>query len=102
MIDDGLHVTSANRAASDVLGYSSGELKEMHVEKLFQLRRRDAVLEALLGMPAKRRSSIAFQEQCVRASGRPFEAKINAGVISHVEDGLTGWVIMIEELPPSG
>ena len=100
--DEALHVTSANRAASDVLGYSSGELKEMHVEKLFHLRRRDAVLEALLGMPAKRRSSIAFQEQCLRASGRPFEAKINAGVISQVEDGLTGWVIMIEELPPNG
>jgi len=99
--DEGLHVTNANRAASDVLGYSGGQLKEMHVEKLFQPGRRDAVLEALLGMPAKRRSSIAFQEQCVRASGRPFEAKINASVISQLEDGLAGWVIMIEELSPS-
>jgi hypothetical protein len=35
----------------------------------------------------------------VHASGKPFEAKINAGVISHPEDGLAGWVIMIEELP---
>ena len=49
-------------------------------------------------MPGNHRSSIAFQEQCLRASGKPFEAKINAGVISHLEDRLTGWVIMIEEL----
>jgi PAS domain S-box-containing protein len=97
--DEGLHVTSANRAASDVLGYGGSELKEMRVETLFQPRRRDALMEALLGMPSSNRSSIAFQEQCVHASGKPFEAKINAGVISHAEDGSTGWVIMIEELP---
>jgi hypothetical protein len=66
---------------------------------LFLPRRRDAVMEGLLCMPASRNSSIAFQEQCVRANGKPFEAKINAGVISHVEDGSTGWVIMIEEIP---
>jgi hypothetical protein len=71
----------------------------MRLEQLFQSRRRDAVMEALLRMSSNSRSSIAFQEQCVRASGKPFEAKINAGVISQVEDGLMGWVIMIEELP---
>jgi PAS domain S-box-containing protein len=97
--DEGLHVTSANRAASDVLGYGSSELKDMRVENLFQPRRRDVVLGTLLDMPPKSRSSIVFQEQCVHASGKPFEARVNAGVISLVEDGSTGWVIMIEELP---
>ena len=98
LCDNGLHVISANRAATEVLGYRSDQLNEMHVEKLFQTRRRDGVMKALLGLTTEGRSSIAFQEQCVRASGEPFEAKINAGAISDVEEGSTGWVIMIEEL----
>jgi PAS domain S-box-containing protein len=98
MTDNGLHVISSNRAAADVLGYSSAQLLGMHVEKVVEERRRKAIMEALLGLTRVGLSTITLEEDCVRADGELFRAKINAAVISEVEDGSAGWVIMIEEI----
>ena len=98
LTDNGLHVVSANRAASDVLGYSRAQLIGMHVEKVVEERKRHAIMETLLVLTQKSGSSITFEEECVRASGEPFRAKVNAAAISEVDDGPTGWVIMIEEI----
>ena len=96
--DNGLHVISSNRAAADVLGYSSAQLLGMHVEKVVEERRRKAIMEALLGLTRVGLSTITLEEDCVRADGELFRAKINAAVIAEVDDGSAGWVIMIEEI----
>ena len=98
LTDNALHVTSANHAAGDVLGYSSGQLLGMHVEKIVEEKRRNAIMETLLGMTRAGRSAITLEEGCVRGDGKLFRAKINAAVISTVEEGNTGWVIMIEAM----
>jgi PAS domain S-box-containing protein len=97
LLDNGLHVISANRAAADVLGYSSADLLGMHVEKLFQEERRRALMETLLDLTRTDRYSIALEEACVRHDGEIFQAEINAAVVSELELGSVGWVIMIEE-----
>ena len=96
LTDNALHVTNANRAAADVFGYSSSQLVDMHVEKLVEERRRSAVMEALLGQTRTGRSTITMEENCVRADGELFRAKVNASVISDTGDWSPGWVIMIE------
>lgn len=97
LTDNGLHVVSANRAATDVLGYSSAQLSGMHVEKVVEEGRRDAIMETLLGLTRAGRSAVTLAEECVRSNGELFRAKINAAVIPEGMDGSTGWVIMIEE-----
>ena len=98
LTDNALHVTSANHAAADVLGYASGQLLGMHVEKVVAEKRRNIFMETLLGLTRASRSAITFEDECMRADGELFRAKINAAVISNVEEGTKGWVIMIEEM----
>ncbi len=98
LTDNALHVTSANRAAAEVLGYSGAQLLDMHVEKVVQEGRRDKIMETLLELARAGPSTITLEEECVRADGEHFRAKINAAVISEMEDGPAGWVIMIEEI----
>ena len=98
LTDNALHVTSANRAASDVLGYTSAQLMDMHLEKLVEEKRREAIMETLLGLTRIGRSTITLEEDCVRADGELFRAKINAAVISDAGDGSPGLVIMIERI----
>ena len=98
IIDDALHVSSSNRAASQMLGYSSLELKGMHIEKFFVPTRRTPITRMLLALENKKRASIAFQENCMRVGGELFEAKVNAAVLADVDRGLNELVIMIEEI----
>jgi PAS domain S-box-containing protein len=105
LTDDGLHVTSANRAAADVLGYSSAQLLGMHVERVVEESKREKFMNILFELARGRPSTVTLEEECVRAGGDLFRAKINAAVISSnaaaiskVQDGPTGWVIMIEEI----
>jgi PAS domain S-box-containing protein len=98
LTDNALHVTSANRAAVDVLGYNGAQLLGLHVEKVVQESRRDKIMETLLELARTGPSTVTLEEECVRADGELFRAKINAAVISEPEDGLIGWVIMIEEI----
>ena len=96
--DDALHITSANRAASDILGYSNLDIKDMHIEKLFQASHREPILQMLLGLSREGRASVAFQEKCVRAGGELFQGKVNATVLDDIDHGSNGWVIMIQEV----
>ena len=98
LLDSGLHVVSSNHAASDVLGYRSDDLLGMHVEKLFQEERRRALMETLLNLTRKDRYSMALEEGCVRQDGEIFQAILNAAVVSELEYGMAGWVIMIQEI----
>jgi PAS domain S-box-containing protein len=98
LTDDVLNVMKANRAASDVFGYSSAQFTDMHVEQLVDERRRNAVKEALLGLARIGRSTITLEESCLRADGELFPAKVNAAIVSDVGDGSPGWVIMIEKV----
>jgi PAS domain S-box-containing protein len=98
LTDNALHITSSNRAAVDVLGYGGAQLLGMHVEKVVEESRRDKIMETLLELTRTGPSTVTLEEECVRADGERFRAKINAAVISEPEDGLIGWVIMIEEI----
>jgi PAS domain S-box-containing protein len=105
LTDDGLRVTSANHAAADVLGYSSAQLLGMHAERVVEESKRDKFMNTLFELARGRPSTVTLEEECVRAGGDLFRAKINAAVISSnaaaiskVQDGPTGWVIMIEEI----
>ena len=98
LTDNALHITSANRAAVDVLGYGGAQLLGMHVEKVVEESRRDKIMETLLELARTGPSTVTLEEECVRADGERFRGKINAAVISEPEDGLIGWVIMIEEI----
>ena len=98
LTDSGLHVTSANRAAAELLGYSSTQLLGMHAERIVEQRSRDKFMEALLELAYARPSTLTLEEDCIRAEGELFRAKINAAAIADVQDRSTGWVIMIEEI----
>ena len=96
--DDALHVTGANRAAGEILRSSNSDLMDMHIEKLFQVSRREQILQMLLGLSHEGHASVAFQETCARVGGELFQGKINAAVLDDIDHGLKGWVIMIEEV----
>jgi PAS domain S-box-containing protein len=98
LTDNALHVTSANRAAVDVLGYNGMQLLGMHVEQIVEESRRDKIMETLLELARRGPSTVTLEEKCLRADGELFRAKINAAVVSEAENGPTGWVIMIEEI----
>lgn len=98
LLDNGLHVISANRAAGEVLGYSRVDLLGMHVEKLFREKRRQTVMETLLDLPRTGHYSTTLEEYCVRPGGEQFRAKINVAVLAELEGGSPGWAIMIEEI----
>jgi PAS domain S-box-containing protein len=97
LIDKSLRIIRANSAACDVLAYSSSQLLQMHANELFPARAREAILQMLLVLTGPCRSSIAFQEPCVRGNGDFFEAKINVAAIE-IDDESSGWVVMIEEI----
>ncbi len=97
LTDNALHIVSGNRAASDLFGYSSEQFTGMHIEKLFPETRHDSLLETLLTLSWTERPSIVLDEECVRANGELFRAKINASVVSEVTDGSGGWLVTIEE-----
>jgi PAS domain S-box-containing protein len=95
--DNALHVIDANPAASRVLGYSHAQLLGMHVETVVQRIRRDAIMHALLELTHSGRS-VTLEEECVRANGMLFRAKITAAAISDLENESAGWMIMIEDI----
>jgi PAS domain S-box-containing protein len=96
--DDALRITSANIAASAMLGYSNPELKDKHIESLFHPSRREAIMHRLLGLTREKSASAAFQEQCEGAEGDLFKARINAASLEDVNSGSEGFVITIEKL----
>jgi PAS domain S-box-containing protein len=96
--DNALHVTSANRAAVDVLGYDTAQLLGMHVEEVVEESRRDKIMGRLLALAQTSPSTVTIEEECMRANGELFRATINAAVISEAEDGPPGWVIMFQEI----
>ncbi len=96
--DDALRITNANFAASAILTYSNSELREMHVENLFRPSSREGIMSLLLDLSRESRASLTFQDQCARASGDLFKAKINAAALADVNSGSKGCVITIEEL----
>ena len=98
LTDNALHVTSANRSAANVLGYNGAQLLGMRVEKVVVESRRDELMQRLLELTRTGPSTVTLEEECLRADGELFRAKINAAVISDAEDGPAGWVIMIEEI----
>ena len=94
--DEALNITSANRAAADLLGSAGSEIKATHIDELFPERRRKVILDLLRELNRDQRPR-TFRELCTPSLGEPFEAKINAAALGDVDNGLKGCVITIEK-----
>lgn len=93
LADQGLQIRDANDAACDLLGYTRAALRSLRVRDLF----RGSVDEKLLSLKIEDASPIAFEEDCVRASGELFGAKITAAIVSGNEKLAADRIITIEE-----
>lgn len=100
LTDNELRIMTANHTARDVLGYSLTELTRLNAEKLFVPGRREAVASMLARLELQDHPSITIEEECIRADGEIFRAKVDAAVISGVEGRSNGRVIMIESIRP--
>jgi PAS domain S-box-containing protein len=96
--DVGLHILSANSAASDVLGYSPAELSLIPVENLFSPEGRRRITATLSELTPLEHALVSLEEDCVRRNGEIFRSKINAAAVLN-SDGSCGRVIMIEHVP---
>lgn len=94
-----LRIVSANQAAADVLGYSPAELSGIPVESVFLADRRQRIGDMLIGLNPFDRASVSFVEDCVRADGKPFRAKINSVAILNLDGFTSSRVVMIEQAP---
>jgi PAS domain S-box-containing protein len=98
LVDSGLCIVDANDAACDVLGYTREALEMLDLEAVLL----GSATEKLLPMNPENRSSLTFEEQCMRGSGEVFRAKINAVMVSGIEKSLADRIITVEEIPRSG
>jgi PAS domain S-box-containing protein len=94
LADSVLHILDANDAACDVLGYTRDGLKRLTLADLIPGSARGVLLELSLEDP----SAIIFEEDCVRASGEVFRAKISAALVSGVDQLYVDRIITIEEM----
>jgi PAS domain S-box-containing protein len=92
--DVSLCIVSANQAAADVLGYSTGELQGMPVEHLFLPERRHKIADTLSDLNPSDHPLIGLEEDCLQADGKTFQVKINCAPIVN-SDGSSGRVISI-------
>jgi PAS domain S-box-containing protein len=95
--DRWLHILEANGAACNLLGYGKQELTKLHAEELFEEEIRGSLMEMLLSLDTEHRSRIVFEEECLRANGEVFRAKISAATIAHGEGTAVDRMITIEE-----
>jgi PAS domain S-box-containing protein len=95
--DRWLHILEANDTACNLLGYSKHELTKLHAEELFEETIRGYLMEMLLSLDTEHRSRIVFEEECLRANGEVFRAKISAATIAHAEGTAVDRMITIEE-----
>jgi PAS domain S-box-containing protein len=94
LADNGFRIVAANEAACDVLGYSRDKLTKLALEDIL----RGSTRKMLLELTPEEPSPITFEEDCVRASGEVFRAKINASVVSGMEEQSVDRIITIEEM----
>ena len=93
LADRGLQVRDANDAACDLLGYTREALRRLRVRDLFHV----SIDDKLLALKIEDASPIAFEEDCVRASGELFGAKVTAAIVSGNEVAAADRIITIEE-----
>ncbi len=98
LADSGLCIVDANDAACDVLGYTREELKMLDLEGVLLGSSR----EKLIGLRSEDPSSLTFEEQCMRGSGEIFRARINAVMVSGIENSLADRIITLQEMAEVG
>lgn len=98
MADRGLQVIDANNAACTLLGYARAALKGRDLDDL--LSRAAKVI--ILGLSPADPRSVTFEEDCLRATGEIFHARITAAIIDAVKRTSADRVIAIEETGRGG
>lgn len=94
LADNGLRIIAANEAACDVLGYGRNELTRLSLDDVLGRSAKGM----LLGLNQEDPLSITFEEDCVRATGEVFRAKVSAAIVSATEKAAAGRIITIEEV----
>lgn len=93
LADRGLQVVDANNAACTLLGYARGALTGRDLDRLLSRAARVTILGLSPGDPR----SVTFEEDCVRATGEVFHARIRAAMIDGTRNAFADRVITIEE-----
>jgi PAS domain S-box-containing protein len=96
LVDSRMRIVEANEAAADLFGYSPAEVAKLWVDALFDEVRRGAVMRRLLQLDPEY-NSVTFEEDCRRADGEIFRARINGSLIA-VQGTSVNHMITVEEL----
>ena len=93
LADRGLQVIDANDAACTLLGYTRGALTGRDLDNLLSR----AARVTILGLSPADPRSVTFEEDCVRATGERFHARIRAAMIDGTRNTSADRVITIEQ-----
>jgi PAS domain S-box-containing protein len=93
LADRRLQILDANNAACDVLGYSHDALTRRGLDDVLPA----AASVVILSLSPADAPSITFQEDCTRATGEVFRARITAAMIRGIEKTSADRIITIEE-----
>jgi len=98
LVDDALRVVAANNAACEVFGYRQAELMKLRVNELFESKKRHDLGEFLLGLGRGNQLSVTIEEECFRANGEGFPARITVARISDMKGSPADRMIVIEQI----
>jgi PAS domain S-box-containing protein len=93
LADHGLQVVDANIAACTLLGYAHDALTGRGLDDFLSR----AARVTILGLSPADPRSVTFEEDCVRATGEVFHARISAAMIDGTRNTSADRVITIEE-----
>jgi PAS domain S-box-containing protein len=93
LADHGLQVVDANIAACTLLGYARDALTGRGLDDFLSR----AARVTILGLSPADPRSVTFEEDCVRATGEVFHARISAAMIDGTRNTSADRVITIEE-----
>jgi PAS domain S-box-containing protein len=98
LANHGLQVVDANNAACTLLGYARAALTGRGLDDLLSR----AARVTILGLSPADPRSVTFEEDCVRATGEVFHARISAAMIDGTRNTSADRVISIEETGQAG
>jgi PAS domain S-box-containing protein len=96
LADNGLRIVAANEAACDILGYGRSEITRLSVQDLLR-----GSTKRMLELQVDDPLAITFEEDCIRAGGEVFRAKVNAAMVAGIDNTSADRIITIEEVAES-
>jgi PAS domain S-box-containing protein len=94
LADKGLQIIAANEAACDLLGYGKNQITGLTLDHLF----RGSAMEILRGQRTDDPLPVTFEEDCSRAVGEMFRARVSAAMVSGLGKSPADRIVTIEEV----